>query len=391
MNETRVAIIGAAGQVGSNLLAELSRDPDLKVWGVVRNRFSAGFITRTGLDVRIGTVTEGSGANDLLGDADVIINCTAAAGLPATARRDDERMLSSILSVPGQKRLIHFSSVGVHGWCCDARRTTFEKPAPDWTYGRDKLHLEHFLRSRAKATKHDVVVLRLGHVYGAAQWVTRFLLTFASARRLLPFDGRLPSNAVHVKNAVAGVHALVKSTMRTGTFNLFDPGNTTWRALADWHTRAAGLAPIGALDGETSDRFAHLFRRSLWSKMRLELGTAARGLPVYVLNNVPALKQVGLSALALSKAPAIERFAMRRMTQLSAGPTSEVTYTERYLFSDGAPGPELPYPSVLGAEDARDVARWWEGLTSFDALVDSAEPHPISEPSASTAAAEWPA
>src|ERR1051326_8290351 len=264
MTPIRVAIVGAGGQVGPKLLAYLADDPGMQVRGICRNEVTAGPLRIEGFDIRCGSVGDIETAQRLLGDCEVILNCAAASGTTTAlqAREQDQAILRSLCSLPGKKRLVHFSSVGVYGTCLDARRNRFENPRPDWSYGREKLRLERFLAHHSRGTGHEIVVLRMGHVYGAGQWVSRQVLeTARDPRRRLPFDGQRASNAVHVHNVAAAIRTLIVDWARPGTYNLCDSPPATWRQVFDWNTNAVGMTPVPGMDPDESARWLAYYRR----------------------------------------------------------------------------------------------------------------------------------
>jgi hypothetical protein len=306
----------------------------------------------------------------------VIVNC-AAASMTATARQareQDQAILRSLCGLSGKKRLIHFSSVGVYGTCLDAGRNSFENPRPDWSYGREKLRLEQFLARQLRDTEHEAVILRMGHVYGAGQWVSRQVLEMArDPQRHLPFDGERPSNAVHVRNVAAALRTLVIDWARPGTHNLCDSPPSTWRQVFNWNTDAIDAAPVPAMDPDEAARWLASYRRITATSPAVQLAREAkawvRGTPGAVLSACPSLKTLG--ARALESLP-LERFQRRlqmtmRFQEASAGTSGRPP--EPFLFSDEALGPRLSYAGGLTAEDARAVREWYIRYTNPDALM----------------------
>src|SRR5438132_5190513 len=147
MAPIQVAVLGAGGQVGANLLIRFSRHPGIRAWGICRNELTAAPLRMRAFEVRCGSITDPATAPALLDDAEVIVHCAAAGGMPAHARGTNEHVIESVVRAAGQRRIIFFSSVAVYSGCIDAARNTFGSPRPDWAYGIDKLHLEcHFTR-----------------------------------------------------------------------------------------------------------------------------------------------------------------------------------------------------------------------------------------------------
>lgn len=380
---TRIAILGAGGQIGRTLLARLMADPTLRPYGICRNALTAAPLRAAGFEVRRGDVKRDEDRERLIGDADVIVNCASASCLWGEARKEDRRTIDAIASTSA--RLIHFSSVAVYGSCLDLRRSTFDAPRADQPYGRDKLNLERYAARRAKRQGRRLVTLRLGHVYGAEQWVSRFVYSQLGTSFRLPFDGQRPSNAVHVANVASAIRTLVHDGSAEGTYNLFDPdGGSTWRDVFDWNTDAIGAARVPALDGASSERVRVVFAAKAGAPVPIavarEVASWARGVPMSLVAASPSLRDLALSTMSALQSRALEQKVLAIYGELSARRMAEpLPVKETFLVSDGAPGRTLSYPSERGAADRDAVARWHRSYTSPDALfsADVAVDEPI--------------
>ncbi len=373
MNAMRVAVVGAGGHIGRTLLARLSSEPLVAARGICRNELTAAPLRVAGFDVRCGAVSVPSEAQKLLGDCEVVVNCASATALPGTARHEERGIVDGLVAVRGPRRLIHFSSVAVYGTCI-GDGTRFEHPRPDYPFGRDKLNLERYLRRKARSSSFaEVVVLRMGHVYGAEQWVSRFV--FDQVERpgwRLPFDGRGASNAIHVKNVAAAVRTLVLGT-GGGTFNLFDSPQSTWRQVFDWNTSAIGAAPVPGLDDAESERVrAHFSRIARAPALQLAREVAAWGksLPLSLAASSQQVRNCVLSLMSTLQSPRLEARVYKRYIggHLAARP-APLAVEQPWALSREAPGPCVDYSPELTAEDARAVARWHDGYSSPDALA----------------------
>ncbi len=377
MKPITVGIVGAGGQVGPALLSSLADGPHLRVFGVCRNEISAGPLRAEGHDVRCGSVTDPATATELLGDVDVIVNCSATSGTPAAKSVAERGMLSALAGLPGGKRLIHFSSVAVYGSCIDARRNLFERPHPDQPYGRHKLDLEHHLWRCLRAGAHEAVILRLGHVYGAGQWLSRFALDAARDPRFrLPFDGRLPSNAVHAANVSAAIRKLILDWPRPGTYNLLDAPATSWREVFDWNTNAVGAGRVPAMSEDESGRVAAHHRRQaaipLRARLASEIAAWVRTLPGSFMAACPAVKTLGILALATSRLERLERQLLKgykRRAARAGGAAAPLPALESWLLSDGAPGEQLAYHGDIPPGAATAVAAWHRRYAEPDAIL----------------------
>ena len=88
-----IAVIGANGQVGSEVCLFLSLYGDIKVFPISRTRLGSAFLRICGLSCRHGSVADTVYAPALLEGCDVVVDCwickTAGAGALSCARRSD--------------------------------------------------------------------------------------------------------------------------------------------------------------------------------------------------------------------------------------------------------------------------------------------------------------
>jgi nucleoside-diphosphate-sugar epimerase len=383
----RVAVVGAGGQIGGAVLAGLARSPAFDSLGICRNEFTAGPLRAAGHPVAVGSVAAADFRQQCMADVAVVVNLAAASGLPGASRREDERTIRALAALPRLCRLIHFSSVAVYSRCIDRGRNRFEEPRPDDHYGREKLHLERFARRATDAQGVERITIRLGHVYGAGQWVSRMVIARAAGEAPLPFDGERASNAVHVQNVAAAVRELAAGSVPPGTYDLVDEPQTTWRALFDWHTELLGLPALPAMDdGEALARRARHVQASvsgLTRRLVRETGAWAAGLPASAARDIPTLRVAGSRVLASSRSPAIDQWARRRLDDVRVPPSRRETLTpdaEPFLYSDGAPGPTVGFEPHDRVKAGADLVRWYEGLRSFEALRSWEELWPAPSP-----------
>jgi nucleoside-diphosphate-sugar epimerase len=375
MSALRVAVIGAGGQIGQTLLGRLASEPTIDVRGICRNELTAAPLRLKGFDIRCGAVSDASAAQKLLGDCDVLVNCASATALPGTARTEERGIVRGLLSVRGPRRLIHFSSLAVYGTCITAK-ARFEHPQPDYPYGREKLNLETYLRAtaaRSHVRAREIVILRMGHVYGAEQWVSRFVFDhMQKAGWRLPFDGRHASNAIHVKNVASAVRTLALEH-QTGVFNLFDSPQSTWRDVFDWNTKAVGAPRVPGLDDAASEKLRQHFGRIAEApalELLRQVTAWGKSLPMSLASSSQQVRFVVMGLLAAVQSPKLEAHVSKRFVagQL-AGRSAPLLVEQPWIFSQQAPGPCVEFPAEVTADDARDVARWRDGYASPDALA----------------------
>jgi nucleoside-diphosphate-sugar epimerase len=262
----RIAVIGANGRIGSALLERFAEGGSFEPVAVCRNAMGAALVDGFGCEVRVGSIAASESARRLLSDCDVAINCAWAIGLPGESRRTNNAIVQSISAVTGVKAAVFLSSTAVYGTCIDGTRSTFGRPRPDTNYGRVKLSLERFAARAAAGARKRWVVLRLGHVYGPHQWLSREILELLEEPTFrLAFDGARPSNALHIDHLAATVAALASGSEASGIYNVTDTPHRKWREVFDWHSEALGLPRATGMTDDASaawrERFVRRSRR----------------------------------------------------------------------------------------------------------------------------------
>lgn len=373
----RVAILGAGGRVGSALLAHLAADPRISVFGVCRNSVIAGPLRLAGLEVRCGSVRDAASAEAVLGRPDIVVNCAVDAGWASQARDANRRALHALAEVGGIGRLIQFSSIGVYGTCIVRGRATRDRPRAHARYAQEKLDQERAARSCERAGT-TVFVLRMGHVYGPYQWLSRSIFDFlASGGPRLPFDGRIASNAVHIDNVRRAVAWLLSAEIAVGTYDLVDRPQRSWRELVDAHAAVIGERSLDAMDDLASRRLARRYRamESVPIAMQLarELGVALVSFPAVFAVSSPSAILLGQRILGTLRASALEAKvrATYARTRAKQAVGAAAVQPPPWLLSDEAPGDVLPYPAGTGTRSPDDdgaLVTWYRGY---------AEPPPL--------------
>lgn len=250
-----IAIIGANGQIGDALCGAFSLNPGLRPVAVVRNRVGLALLRARypDIEIRVGAVDSTRSADEILSGCKTAINCGyASAGGFHAARAANKALIEGLFSAPGVEVVVHLSSVSVYGNMKDGS-STFMRPIPSSGYGREKLAHEKIAAAAARRASKRGIILRLGHVYGAGQWISRFVLeALSSGDFLLPNDGSGASNCVAAADLARSIGSLIDDPTRSGVYNLVNTPQSSWRWIFNLHSEALGLKPAGALGADES-------------------------------------------------------------------------------------------------------------------------------------------
>jgi nucleoside-diphosphate-sugar epimerase len=231
---SRIAVIGAAGFIGSRAVA-LLRDGGHHVVPVVRpGRGAATCVEADARDEEALTITlRGCDAvlSSIAGDPDTIVGCVEP------IYRAAERA--------GVRRIIQLSTSAVHGQApmlgTDERSPlSLDQPFP---YNIAKIRAEQRLHALRQSGTVEVVMLRPGIVYGPrSRWIAGFADQLLAGRAQLFDRGEGICNAIYVDNVVHAIgRAIAANVPPAEAFLINDAGRVTWRALFDPVATALGF------------------------------------------------------------------------------------------------------------------------------------------------------
>lgn len=351
MNKKRVAVIGAAGQVGSALVRQLLNFDNIHTIGICRNTISAGMIKSMAPDceIRIGSITEKDSAKKILGDCDIIINCALAmiSGKPKESRQLNEAMIDTFCRLERVNTIVHMSSLSVYGSIIDFDKfpkNSFDRPRPQSDYGRSKLHIENYAIQKFSSKNLKYYILRLGHVYGAETDRSREIIGLINNQDFkLPFDGKIPSNAVHAERLASMTISLFDDgSLPAGIYNAAEE-QSTWRDVFNWHTQTLDLHPVKAMTQFQSEKK----KAAICSASFLgDIFNWLRSMPFLSLIKYPVVFDYISRILYLVPTKLTSHFAAifkrldvkRQLGELNS--TSQVNVSALY-YSDAMPGPYL--------------------------------------------------
>ena len=113
---------------------------------------------------------------------------------------------------------------------------------PD-AYGLEKLINERMFRRLCKRLGHQGYVLRLGHVLGELQNISRSIRDQVLAGSVtLPDGGTRPSNTVFTATIAQALVDIVNGKTAPGTFDLITSPQWTWRDVYAHYARESGIS-----------------------------------------------------------------------------------------------------------------------------------------------------
>lgn len=222
-----IVVIGANGQVASEVALLLGAQPGLTLRPIVRTRGGSAFLRYNGIRVSHGSVTEPGAARRLLAGADVIANFALAGGTPAATRAGNDGIVTSIFEhAPAAAVIVCFSTLAVGGAYSEtgaARKSA---------YGDVKLRGERLVARLAKAQSRKAYSLRLGHVAGDLQGITQLIRQDVLAPPCFIPDPERHSNTTYTATIADALMAIAEGRAGPpGEYDLVNVPQWSWRRL----------------------------------------------------------------------------------------------------------------------------------------------------------------
>ena len=247
----RVLVTGAAGFTGGHLARALhARGYDVRA--LVRRADQARELARAGIAGVAGDLTDAASLDAAVAGVEIVYNIAALyrqAGLPEeTYRRVNATAVGDLIVAArraGVRRLVHCSTVGVHG---DVERPPAGEDAPfrpGDVYQRTKLEGERLAAETAAREGLELTIARPSGIYGPGD--RRLLKLFRGvARRRFRIlgDGRIFYHLTYVDDVVEGLRLCGEVPAAAGrAYILAGAEVTTLNELVGRIAAAAGVAP----------------------------------------------------------------------------------------------------------------------------------------------------
>lgn len=243
-NIKRVAIIGANGQVGAEI-CEILRDEGVDLVPICRNRMGSAYLRYKGIACRHGYATNEDDMARLVSDCDVIVNLALGSGTLREAREANNRLISNIVQKSNRSAIvIHFSTISVYG-------DPYPKTKFRWKnlYAKEKMRCDKLAIKFGRRHGKDVYVLRLGHVCGRLQNITRLVREQLNTGRVMLRTPERLSNVVYTATIVDAILKIADGSInKPGTYDLLNNPQWSWRQVYEYEARSIDSAEI-LIDG----------------------------------------------------------------------------------------------------------------------------------------------
>ena len=233
-----IAVIGANGQVGSEVCLYLNQMPNVQVIPICRSRYASSFLRKCGLKcehVELGSAK----STQVLTGCDLVADFSLPKGSPSVVRSAIRKTLTATIEASDAgARVVYISSMMAFGM--GTRSTVMRNYAIARTrYGSTKRFGERLLFKLAKAHAREAYVLRLGQVHGELQSTTHAIkLHMKNETAFVP---KGPSYTVFAFTIAEALCRIAEGNERTGLYTLVSEPAWTWREIHEYYFRQAGI------------------------------------------------------------------------------------------------------------------------------------------------------
>lgn len=360
---TTIGVIGASGQVGTEVCLYLKTYPKVRPVAVVRTSISGALLRRLGIEVRVGAFGTESESRELLRDCDLVVDFSAPAGEVNDIRTHYERYVrQAIACAPEGARYVFVSTINAFGMSPRFNRAKHYF-LPHTIYAYTKRFAERLACRLGRQHRRAVYIFRLGHVHGALQRVSQETteLVRKNYRRFEYPD--TPSYTIFCHSIAEGLINVAQGREAAGVYTLISEPAWTWREVLEHYADPQRLLKVELVPV----RPAGLGRR-LQASVRSWVGGLAHSYKDTLRANI------------LHRFPAFERrcqawfYAKKARCEVQAY-GDQLIYRPTGIHEGVIPGRRLP-----GLSDSRvtlkvkeeQVQAWLDGLQSC--LTNSEQP-----------------
>ena len=252
----KLAVIGANGQVGTELCFLLRENVDLIP--IVRNKLGKIFLEHNGFKCRIADISQEKDAEENLRDIDVVV-ITAYAVDPLSGSQSqisktiNEKIIKNSVRFSSENStIIYMSTIRAFAHKVDPTTSRFWPPR----YDNEKQHLERVMLSECRKRRKRGFPLRIGHVYGENQGSTKNIKKILSNKKIvIQASPESKSNVVHTVTLKDAILKCTQPEVKPRVYSVVNHPQWNWKDVFEYYNKKTQIEfkPSTPMSRNTND------------------------------------------------------------------------------------------------------------------------------------------
>ena len=237
-----IAILGANGQVGTEVCLFLKNMVDYKIIPICRSVSSAFILKKFNFEIRYGDISNPDEAKNLLFDCDYIVDFTLPSGSCSEIKDVTRKIIiNSIQFGRSRGSYIYASTIMAFGMPMESKY--FKHHVLSKTvYGYSKRYGEKLVAKLCKKYKKRFYILRLGEVHGAIQRVSKKIIQeLKNEPTLIPDNISYTVFTFTIAEAIKNI--IDEKESPGGLYTLVSKPEWTWKEVHEYYCKKAGINP----------------------------------------------------------------------------------------------------------------------------------------------------
>jgi nucleoside-diphosphate-sugar epimerase len=324
-----IGIIGASGQVGTEVCLFLKTYPGVRPIGIVRTPISGALLRRLNVDVRVGTFASPSDSKELVGDCDLVVDFSAPSRGVEEIKMHYLKNISSALEFSPRSALyIFISTINAFGMSARFNRAKYYW-IPRSAYAHTKRYGERLTLRLGRKLRKEAFVFRLGHVHGLLQRVSNETAELVRGKYERFEYPNSPSHTIFCASIAEGIIAVAEGKELPGIYTLLSEPPWSWKEVLEYYS-------------ENNRNFSVTLRPMERQTLAQKLLTMAKG---WLLDRLLDYKDT-LNANVLRRFPRFERkcrvrFNVARVQREIREFQSQLVYRPTEMYRGIFPGARL--------------------------------------------------
>lgn len=232
---TKIGIIGASGQVGTEVCLFLKTYPNIHPVGIVRAPISGSLLRRLGIEVRWGTLGSPQQCSELLGDCDLVADFSVASGAAHEIKMHYLNNISKALQFSRSgARYLFISSINAFGMNSKFNRAKYYW-IPRSVYAHTKRYGERLATRLGRKYDKKSFVFRLGHVHGLLQRVSEETAELVRKNYQRFEYPDTPSYTIFCHSIAEAMVHLTDGRESPGTYTLISEPPWSWKEVLEYY------------------------------------------------------------------------------------------------------------------------------------------------------------